>query len=374
MVAPMSSRITYRQVAKTLSFANARRMWKVLRAVRFFRGHRYVFARAARSYFDIALRGKRPLRAAELSIGNACQLRCAHCYATEVTATRAPLDGLLRAIDALDELGCLAILLVGGEPTLRPDLAAIVAHARRRRIVPFIFTNGLVDRVRLVELRDAGLFGLLVSLLGVGERHDRFVGRAGAYDQALATLADARDLGLFTSINTTVTRDSLSSGDFARLIAIARELGVNLKLNYPALLGRWSGRFDQLLGAAELAIVEAALSEPHVTTDMVSGYFPDVCPAGHSAIYVTDTGEVTPCAYIPISFGNVAEEPIAAIHARMVSSPVFGAMHGRCLVGEDREFIERYIVPTGAARALPMRASDHPRRDELVALATTREG
>jgi MoaA/NifB/PqqE/SkfB family radical SAM enzyme len=257
---------------------------------------------------------------------------------------------------------------VGGEPTLRPDLEEIVRTIRARRIVPFMFTNGLLlDRQRLEGLREAGLFGLMFSVLGVGEAHDAFVGQPGGFRKLLDVVDTAIDLGFFVSFNTTPTHELLGRGDFERLSQLAAERGIGLKFNYPALLGRYAHRYEALLDEAERGYLAGQLRKPHVSNDKFTTYFDEMCPAGHFGLYVTDSGEVTPCAYIPISFGNVAEEPIEAIHERMVRSPLFGRVHRTCLVGEDRDFIERFIAPTFGREDLPLRWDRHPLRGELVA-------
>ena len=357
-----------RELLRSLSPANVVRVYKVLRAVRFFRGHRYVYGRALENYARILFLRQRRLRVAELSLGNACQLRCEHCYATDLTTATAPLAEVKASIDALDRLGCLSIMLVGGEPTLRKDLLDIVSAIRARRMVPFMFSNAqLLDRERLAELKDAGLFGLMVSVLGVGERHDAFVHQEGAFARALAAVDAARELGLFVSLNTTPTHQLLAAGEFTALARLAEARGVGLKFNYPALLGRFAGRDEELLDAAERRFLDQELDKPHVSNDMRTSYFDRTCPAGAFALYVADNGEVTPCAYIPISFGNLHEEPIETIHQRMVTSPFFGRVQRLCLVGEDRDFIARFVAPTFAATDLPMRWDKHPLRDELVA-------
>src|SRR5262249_40978148 len=124
-----------------LAPSNAARVLKLLRAVRFFRGHRYVLPRAALACARALLRG-RVLRAAGPPPGNAGQLRCAHCYATALTARAAPLELLARTVEELGRAGCLSVLLVGGEPTLSKDLERVVALVRQQRMLPFVFTNG----------------------------------------------------------------------------------------------------------------------------------------------------------------------------------------------------------------------------------------
>jgi hypothetical protein len=42
------------------------------------------------------------------------------------------------------------------------------------------------------------------------------------------------------------------------------------------------------------------------------------CQAGFSFLYITACGELTPCDFVPLSFGNVHELGVRAIHDRML--------------------------------------------------------
>ena len=58
---------------------------------------------------------------------------------------------MLRRIDKLADLGCSIITLSGGEPTLHPDLDAIIARIRERGALATLITNGLLlnpERIR----------------------------------------------------------------------------------------------------------------------------------------------------------------------------------------------------------------------------------
>ncbi len=92
------------------------------------------------------------------------------------------------------------VLLVGGEPFLRPDFLRLVAAIRAAGCVPGLVTTGrpLVYPAVREKLRRAGLAYVRVQFFGHGEAHDRAVSLPGAFDQALAGLrawADEADEG-----------------------------------------------------------------------------------------------------------------------------------------------------------------------------------
>src|SRR6202167_5119095 len=80
-----------------------------------------------------------------------CNLDCGYCNEYDKTSDPGPLSTMLRRIDRLGELGTTIITLSGGEPTLHPDLDAIITRIRQRGAIATLITNGLLltpDRIR----------------------------------------------------------------------------------------------------------------------------------------------------------------------------------------------------------------------------------
>ena len=72
---------------------------------------------------------------------------------------------MLARIDRLADLGTTIITLSGGEPTLHPDLDAIIARIRERGAIATLITNGLLlTPERIQKLNRAGLDYLQISI------------------------------------------------------------------------------------------------------------------------------------------------------------------------------------------------------------------
>ena len=109
-----------------------------------------------------------------VSLTERCNLRCTYCMPAAGLPALTPEARLLttpevlRVARVLVARGVDKVRLTGGEPTLRPDLAAIVAglHALRPHGLRTIAmtTNGVTLERALPELREAGLTHLNVSL------------------------------------------------------------------------------------------------------------------------------------------------------------------------------------------------------------------
>lgn len=87
-----------------------------------------------------------------------CNLRCAHCYVNErsgdLRAKRQELTTaeILRITDEVVDLGCLWMLLTGGEVLLRSDFEKIYLHMKKKGLLVTLFTNGTTLTPRIADL------------------------------------------------------------------------------------------------------------------------------------------------------------------------------------------------------------------------------
>ncbi|HKT65978.1 MAG TPA: radical SAM protein [Burkholderia sp.] len=77
-----------------------------------------------------------------------CNLRCTHCYLTDYTKSP-ELSEIVPIIDHLGGRGVFGIVLIGGEPVVRNDLAEIVKRISEHGIRTKIATNAtLIDAAK----------------------------------------------------------------------------------------------------------------------------------------------------------------------------------------------------------------------------------
>jgi MoaA/NifB/PqqE/SkfB family radical SAM enzyme len=100
-----------------------------------------------------------------LVVTRRCNLACGYCHEYDHTSAPVPLDQLLARIDHLARLRTVMVALTGGETLLHPDVVELVAHIRRRGMIPAINTNGfLLNAERIRALGRAGLYAMQVSV------------------------------------------------------------------------------------------------------------------------------------------------------------------------------------------------------------------
>ena len=108
---------------------------------------------------------------AEIDVTDNCNLRCKHCYhflgRQDIQTEELQIVVWEKRFNELYKLGIRAVLLVGGEPALRPDVLMIAD-----KLFPFVYviTNGTI---RIPEKFDHRLF---VSLDGLPNTNDSIRG------------------------------------------------------------------------------------------------------------------------------------------------------------------------------------------------------
>jgi radical SAM protein len=150
-------------------------------------------------------------------VTRACALACVHCRADAI-ARRDPRELTTeeghRLIDQVRSFGAPPPLLVltGGDPMWRKDLADLVGYAARSGLTVALTPSGtaMATRARLEELKAAGLSRVAVSLDGPDpETHDAFRRVRGSFANTLKIIDTTLELGLPLQINSTVSRRTL---------------------------------------------------------------------------------------------------------------------------------------------------------------------
>jgi len=207
---------------------------------------------------------------AHLDLGNVCNLGCVYCGLDRAQATFASTRTVIATLEAARATGLTRLALVGGEPTVRRDLVALVAAARGHgfdRVV--LTTNGLLlaNGDLLERLLDAGLTSVHLSLddyddarLCALARHPQ-AGRLVL--QAVQRLLTTPALGLFLYAVLVPATLPHVAGLVEQVHAWSASRGapVPLVMTAPKPIGRAWERRDEVL--AEPAALGATVSEAH---------------------------------------------------------------------------------------------------------------
>jgi PqqA peptide cyclase len=275
-----------------------------------------------------------------------CPLQCPYCSN--------PLDLLkvakerdtafwLGLIDEAADLGVLQIHFSGGEPTIRPDLNTLIAHATARGMYANLITSAvLLDEPKIQALAAAGLGHVQISLQGAeAENADRIGHYKNGHAQKLRIARMVPAAGMSLTINAVVHRQNLE--ELPAIIDLAVELGADrLEVAHVQYHG-WAFRNRAALmpsreqfEAADAIVAERrlALGGKMPIDYVVPDYYaavPKTCMGGwgQKLLNVTPDGRVLPChaaETIPgLVFDRVGERPLRDIWE---NGPAFARFRG----------------------------------------------
>ena len=314
------------------------------------------------------LSGEPLIRAIEYGVTYHCQARCDKCSAAKMLDTsREKLnDSQVRALaDDCYRLGNYEVNFTGGEPLLDKNLEHLITMFHPESSFVGINTNGaLLDRKRVLALRDAGADMLKISLDSpVGCEHDESRGIVGLYDNIVDVLKMVREIrGIKTHICMVATRDAVHSGHVSRTLELVKQHGSTMGIVFPSATGGWSNRHEVLLDKAGREDLERIARDRVVFLQGNLGGGEFQCPCGTREIYISCYGDVIPCPFIQIAFGNVKEERFDSIYRRMAA---WKSCERRdvCSSAEDPEFVMKYVDPIADREHTPVDYRDHPAWD-----------
>jgi len=315
--------------------------------------------RIAKAYLDLFTGKRIPLRYTDLCLNLNCNLSCAHCFKTNFERPEGEGRPLTVAewhdvVGQLMELGNIAVGFTGGEPLANPELNDMIRAAYPDQTIIIVNTNGtLLTLERAKDLYRLGVDVLQISLdSGIPEEHDAFRRMKGAFDRALRGVEFALKAGLKVNIAPTVSHLNLHSAGFKKLVELSRQKGTLLNLSLAAPAGKWNAQTDFLLTEDDSASLNRLIQkESHVRRDFETNYLQQGCGAAKEKLYITTYGDVIPCPYMHISFGNVREESIDRIRNKMLALPDFKSYVPNCLVAENKPFIQDHLSKTWEGQA-----------------------
>jgi hopanoid biosynthesis associated radical SAM protein HpnH len=156
-----------------------------------------------------------------------CNLACIGCSTERHTgklSDRLPLETCLKAVD---DCGAPSVSICGGEPTLYPELGALVDGIIERKRHIYLCTNGLVlDTKVFGKIPPRKRLTINVHLDGMRATHDEVCAREGVFDKAIEMIREAKRLGYHVMTNTTVFKNT-EIAEVEELCQLLTGLGVD---------------------------------------------------------------------------------------------------------------------------------------------------
>lgn len=151
------------------------------------------------------------------NITRRCNLKCMHCY-SDSDAREYPgelsWEQCRAVIDDLAAFRVPGLLLSGGEPLIHPHFFDLARYARERGLRLTISTNGtLITADIAAELRAIGFAYVGISLDGIGDTHDQFRGKPGAFARAVQAFHHCKAVNQKAGLRLTLTKHTVTDID-----------------------------------------------------------------------------------------------------------------------------------------------------------------
>ncbi|HJQ37388.1 MAG TPA: radical SAM protein, partial [Thermoanaerobaculia bacterium] len=167
-----------------------------------------------------------------LELTHRCPLECVHCYNNLPMSDRGARRGELttdeykRILDELAELGCLWLLLTGGEVLARPDFFEIYRHAASTGMLLTVFTNGTLITERVADAFAAlPPFAIEITMYGrTKATYEALTGIPGSFERCLRGIQLLVDRKLPLKLKTVAI--SVNKHEVYAIKRFAEELGV----------------------------------------------------------------------------------------------------------------------------------------------------
>jgi radical SAM protein len=281
-------------------------------------------------------------------VTQACDLACVHCRAS-AQSERHPQELSTaqgyRLLDEIRSFGEPLMVFTGGDPLKRPDLYDLIRYSvglgLRTNVTPS--ATPLLTAEAIQSFKDAGVTRMAISLDGPdAATHDEFRGIPGTFDRALFALRYARDIGLDTQLQTTVSRRNMAR--LPEVAEIAREVRTKMwSLFFLIVTGRAELGDDLLAAEYERVfefMYELSKTAPFgVKTTEAMHYRRYVAQRvraeggvtenesargvawrtagvsdGKGFVFVSHTGEIFPSGFLPVSGGNVLRDSLTEVY------------------------------------------------------------
>ena len=285
-------------------------------------------------------------------VTQACDLACVHCRASaqpERHAQELTTEQGYRLLDEIRSFGEPLMVFTGGDPLKRPDLYDLIRHSvsigLRTNVTPSatpLLTADAIDR-----FQQAGVSRMAISVDGPdAATHDDFRGIPGTFERAMFALRHARDSGLDTQFQTTVTRRNMAR--LAEVAELVREVRSKMwSLFFLIVTGRalegddlQAPEYEQVFSFMYELSKTAAFGIKTTEAMHYRRYVAQRIRAEHGAsenenakgvawrtagvsdgkgfVFVSHRGEIYPSGFLPVSGGNVLHDSLTDIYRNSV--------------------------------------------------------
>ena len=285
---------------------------------------------------------------AQIGLTNECPQNCKYCYNKNRAGQLLRTDEIIRTIKELKEMGVVWLSFTGGEPLLNKDIVEIVKSAGDDCAIKLFTTGECLTEQLAAELKKAGLLYVSVSLdHWQAEVHDEGRGYNGAFQTALNAIEIFKKVGLHVGVSSVISRELIQNNKVNEFLEFLISLNIHeawLSETKPAGEAFWNK--EAVITESErlklVTLQDIYNKEGKITVNYL-GHFEGGeyfgCNAGNKMVYIDSFGEVSPCVFTPMTFGNVHDKSVKTVFTEMREH---FPSESRCFINNNYELLKKY--------------------------------
>ena len=309
---------------------------------------------------------KMPCTTVLLSITSACPYHCNYCYQKLDKGKDVELETLVKTVKKLQEMGIAFFNIEGGEPFMVYDRLKTLCVVINDRSEIWINSTGAgMTLERLVELKGLNVTAIMFSLHSPdADTFNQFMGDNTAWDTMKAGVKMCHTAGLAVAFNTCLMRDDFYNGTFERIMETVRDFKACLiQIIKPKPAGGWLEKGTIEFTPGDLEYIKAKVNQYNLEAEFSS--YPSIsaqvieedkavfgCTAGGTdRFYINAKGDLQPCEFLNLSFGNIRVDEFEDIYQKMRGCFAWG---GECSLCEScsKEIYKLYLE--NGLKSLPL--------------------
>ena len=289
-----------------------------------------------------------------LSVTYDCKYGCIHCSAKgRKTGEELTTVQWKKVINSIQDMGTSVVGFTGGEPLLREDLDELIG-AVDERSVSILYTNGQGFTLEKAQaLKERGLYATGISLDTYDkEDFNNFRNDENAFDNSIEAIKNSRKAGLYTMIQTFLRKENVTKEFLFKFFKLAKKLKAHeVRILEPIRSGRLFNNnqhedlfFDKDARKKLIKLqfkINRRIGFPKMTsfahTESAEKYG---CGAGTQHSYITPSGELLPCDFVPLSFGNVIKDDVKDLWLSM--NKIIGLPKIGCFANKINKELREY--------------------------------
>lgn len=145
---------------------------------------------------------------AQWLITRKCNYRCAGCNVwKEQDERELSTEEIKKGLDILKKMGIVELVISGGDPLLRPDIAEILDYASER-FVTTVYDNGSMAAKKIDALRKVDFVAISIDSLDAA-KNDAIKDVSGAWKNAMNSVETLQKQGIRVAVTPTISQKNL---------------------------------------------------------------------------------------------------------------------------------------------------------------------